>query len=193
MRSLACARRKVRVFVQGLAGARSLPKNYDDQGLSSQPVYVIETIPVPGDHEVSAQEIKREAIPIPRHLRLYPELGRGGMGRIHPATDRNLLRHVALKRLDQELAKEAVLSRRLHRRGADDRAARASEHRAGARARGRSERRAVFHDEARSGHELRSLAARSEAAARRRPNASRRGSRFFSRSATRSPTRTTAA
>src|SRR3954462_22419 len=34
-----------------------------------------------------------------------PELGRGGMGRIHPATDRNLLRHVALKRLDRELAK----------------------------------------------------------------------------------------
>src|SRR5688572_8780832 len=83
-----------------------LPKNYDDQGLSSQPVYVIETIPVPGAHEVSADEIKREAIPIPAHLRLYPELGRGGMGRIHPATDRNLLRHVALKRLDQELSKE---------------------------------------------------------------------------------------
>jgi serine/threonine-protein kinase len=28
------------------------------------------------------------------------------MGRIHPATDRNLLRHVALKRLDKELARE---------------------------------------------------------------------------------------
>jgi len=28
------------------------------------------------------------------------------MGRIHPATDRNLVRHVALKRLDKELAKE---------------------------------------------------------------------------------------
>jgi eukaryotic-like serine/threonine-protein kinase len=83
-----------------------LPKNYDDQGLSSQPVFVIESIPVAGDHEVSADEIKREAIPIPKHLRLYPELGRGGMGRIHPATDRNLLRHVALKRLDQELSKE---------------------------------------------------------------------------------------
>ena len=29
------------------------------------------------------------------------------MGRIHPATDRNLLRHVALKRLDKELAQQA--------------------------------------------------------------------------------------
>jgi eukaryotic-like serine/threonine-protein kinase len=36
---------------------------------------------------------------------LFREIGRGGMGRIHPATDRNLLRHVALKRLDRELAK----------------------------------------------------------------------------------------
>ena len=40
------------------------------------------------------------------HLRIYPELGRGGMGRIHPATDRNLLRHVALKRLAKELVTE---------------------------------------------------------------------------------------
>ncbi len=83
-----------------------MPKNYDDQGLTSQPVYVIESIPVAGNHEVTPQEIKLEGIPVPAHLRLYPELGRGGMGRIHPATDRNLLRHVALKRLDKELAKE---------------------------------------------------------------------------------------
>jgi serine/threonine-protein kinase len=70
------------------------------------PVYVIETIPVGGDNEVTAAEVQREGIPVPDHLRIFPELGRGGMGRIHPATDRNLLRHVALKRLDKELAKQ---------------------------------------------------------------------------------------
>jgi eukaryotic-like serine/threonine-protein kinase len=71
----------------------------------AQPVRVIETIPVPGDHKVSAADVAEEGIPTPAHLRIFPELGRGGMGRIHPATDRNLLRHVALKRLDKELAK----------------------------------------------------------------------------------------
>jgi len=81
-------------------------KKYDDHGLSSQPVYVIEAIPVGGDHEVTPAEVAREAIPMPAHLRVFRELGRGGMGRIHPATDRNLLRHVALKRLDKDLARE---------------------------------------------------------------------------------------
>jgi len=71
------------------------------------PVYVIESIPGTGDHQISPEEIARESIPTPGHLRLYPELGRGAMGRIHPATDRNLLRHVALKRLDKRLAREA--------------------------------------------------------------------------------------
>src|SRR5258706_9197255 len=71
-----------------------------------EPVYVIESIPVGGDHQVTKEEIHVEGIPTPQHLRLFPELGRGGMGRIHPATDRNLLRHVALKRLDKELARE---------------------------------------------------------------------------------------
>jgi hypothetical protein len=71
------------------------------------PVYVIEKIPVGGDSELSPAEIKSEGIPTPPHLRLFKELARGGMGRIHPATDRNLLRHVAMKRLDKELAKEA--------------------------------------------------------------------------------------
>ncbi len=71
-----------------------------------EPVYVIEAIPVAGDNEVTKQEIASEGIPTPRHLRIFPEIGRGGMGRIHPATDRNLIRHVALKRLDKELAKE---------------------------------------------------------------------------------------
>jgi len=71
------------------------------------PVYVIESIPVGGDNEVTPAQVRAEAIPTPAHLRLYAEFARGGMGRIHPATDRNLLRHVALKRLDKELAKEA--------------------------------------------------------------------------------------
>lgn len=71
-----------------------------------QPVYLIERIPAGGAHGVSEQEARREGIPTPDHLRVFAELGRGGMGRIHPATDRNLLRHVALKRLDKELAKE---------------------------------------------------------------------------------------
>ena len=70
------------------------------------PVYVIESIPVGGDNQVTQEEIRLEGIPTPAHLRIFPELGRGGMGRIHPATDRNLIRHVALKRLDRELAVE---------------------------------------------------------------------------------------
>ncbi|MDF3068119.1 MAG: Serine/threonine-protein kinase PknB [Polyangiaceae bacterium] len=75
---------------------------------SAEPVYVIEAIPVSGEHGVSPVEIAREGIPTPPHLRLFREIGRGGMGRIHPATDRNLLRHVALKRLDRDLAKVAM-------------------------------------------------------------------------------------
>jgi len=82
-------------------------KKYDDHGLSSHPVYVIEAIPVGGENELAEEEVKREAIPTPVHLKLYAELGWGGMGRIHPATDRNLLRHVALKRLARELASES--------------------------------------------------------------------------------------
>ena len=71
----------------------------------SRPVCVIEKIPVKGDHEVTAAVIESEGIPTPENLQLYPELGRGGMGRIHPCTDLNLLRHVALKRLDKESSK----------------------------------------------------------------------------------------
>jgi tRNA A-37 threonylcarbamoyl transferase component Bud32 len=78
----------------------------DETQTDAHPVYVIESIPVAGAHEISPKEIKSEGIPTPEHLRLYPELGRGGMGRIHPATDRNLLRHVALKRLAKELVSE---------------------------------------------------------------------------------------
>ncbi len=78
----------------------------DESQTDAQPVYVIESIPVGGANEISRAEIAAEGIPTPDHLRLYPELGRGGMGRIHPATDRNLLRHVALKRLAKELVSE---------------------------------------------------------------------------------------
>jgi len=81
-----------------------LSDHNESQG-APEPVYVIEDIPVAGEHGVGRAEIEREGIPIPEHLRLFREIGRGGMGRIHPATDRNLLRHVALKRLDRELAK----------------------------------------------------------------------------------------
>ncbi|HEX9297039.1 MAG TPA: serine/threonine-protein kinase [Polyangiaceae bacterium] len=79
----------------------------DDQQQQAypEPVYVIEGIPVAGEHKVAAKQIEQEAIPTPPHLILYPELGRGGIGRIHAATDRNLLRHVALKRIDRKLAK----------------------------------------------------------------------------------------
>ena len=76
-----------------------------DTEAPAQPVHVIESIPVAGDNRVTAAEVRAEGIPTPAHLRIFPELGRGAMGRIHPATDRNLLRHVALKRLDRELAK----------------------------------------------------------------------------------------
>lgn len=71
-----------------------------------QPVYVIESIPAGGDNDITPQEALIEGIPTPSHLRIFKELGRGGMGRIHPATDRNLLRHVALKRLDKEMSRE---------------------------------------------------------------------------------------
>src|SRR5690349_11077170 len=70
------------------------------------PVRVIESIPVRASNEISPEFCRREGIPTPEHLCMYPELGRGGMGHVHPATDRNLLRHVALKRLDKEFASE---------------------------------------------------------------------------------------
>src|SRR5215212_8241843 len=83
-----------------------MSENRNSQETPVEPVYVIESIPVAGAHQVPPQTIAKESIPTPPHLRIFPELGRGGMGRIHPATDRNLVRHVALKRLDRELAKE---------------------------------------------------------------------------------------
>ncbi|MFW5741139.1 MAG: protein kinase domain-containing protein [Myxococcota bacterium] len=74
-----------------------------DKGeIGSVPVYVIESIPVRGEHRIDQEQRQREGIPTPPHLRLGPELGRGAMGHVHPALDRNLLRHVALKRLDKQ-------------------------------------------------------------------------------------------
>lgn len=71
------------------------------------PVTVNESIPVGGEHGLEPEEIQVEGVPTPSHLRVFRELGRGGMGRIHPATDRNLLRRVALKRLDKKLAEQS--------------------------------------------------------------------------------------
>ena len=50
-----------------------------------QPVYIIERIPAGGAHGVSDTEARTEGIPTPPGLRVFAELGRGGMGRIHPA------------------------------------------------------------------------------------------------------------
>jgi len=68
------------------------------------PVRVIERIPVPAPAQLTPQQIANEKIPSPPHLTVGPELARGGMGHVHPATDRNLLRHVAMKRLDPRYA-----------------------------------------------------------------------------------------
>ena len=71
------------------------------------PVYVTELIPATGDHGVAPDVCEREGVPTPPHLRVFQELGHGAMGAIHPATDRNLMRHVALKRMDRRLAENA--------------------------------------------------------------------------------------
>jgi serine/threonine-protein kinase len=68
------------------------------------PVRVTEAIPVAGQSPLSAVQIASEKIPSPPHLLLGRELARGAMGHVHPATDRNLLRHVALKRIDKDYA-----------------------------------------------------------------------------------------
>jgi serine/threonine-protein kinase len=69
-----------------------------------EPVRVIESIPVNGSSNLSPEAARAEKIPTPAHLLVGKELARGGMGHVHPATDRNLLRHVALKRLDKDYA-----------------------------------------------------------------------------------------
>jgi serine/threonine-protein kinase len=70
----------------------------------AEPVRVIETIPVAVASSLSPQTIAAEKIPAPPHLVVQRALARGGMGHVHPAVDRNLLRQVALKRLDKEYA-----------------------------------------------------------------------------------------
>jgi serine/threonine-protein kinase len=67
-------------------------------------VRVIEAIPVPAASKLATEQIATEKIPSPQHLVVGKELAHGGMGHVHPATDRNLLRSVALKRLDKDLA-----------------------------------------------------------------------------------------
>jgi serine/threonine-protein kinase len=74
---------------------------HENENKDGEPVYVIESIPVRGDHRVSDEQRAREHIPAPAHLRIGKEIGQGAMGHVHSALDRNLLRHVALKRLDR--------------------------------------------------------------------------------------------
>jgi eukaryotic-like serine/threonine-protein kinase len=68
------------------------------------PVRVTESIPVTFPAVLSEVKVAAEKIPSPPHLVLARELARGAMGHVHPATDRNLLRNVALKRIDKEYA-----------------------------------------------------------------------------------------
>lgn len=70
------------------------------------PVRVVEKIPVDGTTELSSATAAAEKIPTPPHLLVSPALARGGMGHVHPAVDRNLLRSVAMKRLDKGYATE---------------------------------------------------------------------------------------
>jgi hypothetical protein len=70
-------------------------------------VRVVEAIPVAATTRLAADQVAAEKIPSPPHLVLGRELAHGGMGHVHPAVDRNLLRNVALKRLDKDLAGKA--------------------------------------------------------------------------------------
>ena len=73
----------------------------------AEPVRVIESIPVDGKSDLTATAIEAEKIPQPPHLIVGRAFARGGMGHVHPAQDRNLLRPVALKRLDRTFASNA--------------------------------------------------------------------------------------
>ena len=77
------------------------------RGEVATPVYVIENIPVAGEHDVTPPPRSGARASRPGAPAALRRARRGGMGRIHPATDRNLLRHVALKRLDKELAQQS--------------------------------------------------------------------------------------
>lgn len=72
-----------------------------------EPVRVIESIPVDGRSDLPAEVVIGEKIPSPPHLLLSRALARGAMGHVHPAMDRNLLRPVALKRMDKDYANKA--------------------------------------------------------------------------------------
>ena len=74
----------------------------------AQPVYVFESIPYAWEHQISQEVMDAEGIPTPEHLCILPEMARGGMGHIHGALDRNLLRQVALKLLDKSLAQNPM-------------------------------------------------------------------------------------
>ncbi len=67
-------------------------------------VRVIESIPVEGSSGLSPEAVAADKIPSPPHLLLSRALARGAMGHVHPAFDRNLLRQVALKRIDKDYA-----------------------------------------------------------------------------------------
>ena len=67
-------------------------------------VHVNESIPVAIPPVLAADVVRAEKIPTPPHLVVRNAIGRGGMGHVHPATDRNLLRNVAMKRLVKEYA-----------------------------------------------------------------------------------------
>jgi tRNA A-37 threonylcarbamoyl transferase component Bud32 len=73
----------------------------------TETVRVIEQIPVAASSNLSPEVIAAEKIPTPPHLVVSRELARGGMGHVHPAMDRNLLRNVALKRIDKSYATRA--------------------------------------------------------------------------------------
>ena len=67
-------------------------------------VRVVEAIPAPEVAGLPAAVLTAEKIPSPTHLVVKKELGRGAMGHVHPAFDRNLVRDVALKHLAKQLA-----------------------------------------------------------------------------------------
>jgi tRNA A-37 threonylcarbamoyl transferase component Bud32 len=75
-------------------------------------VHINEKIPVPLAEHISPEEKLREGIPGPAHLSVWPEIARGGIGHVHVAADVNLLRHVALKRLNK-----ASLANEFYREG----------------------------------------------------------------------------
>ncbi len=67
-------------------------------------VRVVESIPVAGASDLPPEVAFAEKIPTPPHLLVGRALARGAMGHVHPAVDRNLLRQVALKRIDKDYA-----------------------------------------------------------------------------------------